>query len=136
MTKIKTEKEDNTIFYIDTYDRGWHEGEDRYDPDLFDTHYFKGKDAFDLAYGYMENCCEYLDITSSGRVHPKDVTESISKGADDYKVVEKKIKEAFGDYYEDDRYSANEIFTRIVTEKDMTQYKKYLPKAWLKEQKI
>lgn len=127
-------KQDNTIYYFEVYDHGWHEDEDRYDPDLFDTHYCKGKEAFDLAVSYIEDCCEYLEIVSSGRVHPKDVTKDIRKEADNYNAVEKIIKNAFNDYYNDDEDRANDIFTRIVNEKDMVRYKKYLPKAWLKEQ--
>lgn len=126
-------KQDNTIYYFEVYDHGWHE-EDTFDSDLLNTHYCKGKEAFNLAVSYIEDCCEYLEIISSGRVHPKDVTKDIRKKADNYKAVEKIIKNAFNDYYDDNYSEANDIFTRIVNEKDMAQYKKYLPKVWLKEQ--
>lgn len=136
MTKAKVKKVDDTIFYIETYDSGWHEDEDRYDSDLLDTHYFKGKEAFDLACGYMENCCEYLDIVSSGRVHPKDVTKSILRKADSYKSVEKTIKENLEDFYESNEERADDLFGRMLTDKSLVKYCKYIPTQWLEEQEV
>lgn len=129
-----TKKYDTTIYYIETYNHGWHEDEDKYDSDLFDNHYCKGKDAFNLAVNYIKDCCDYLEVVSSGRVHPKDVTKDIRKEADNYKAVEKIIKDAFNEYYTDDEDKANRKFTEIMTDEYFSLYRKYLPKAWLKEQ--
>lgn len=114
-----TKQNKNELYCIIVKDNSWDDEELNGYQEL----YFKGKEAFDLALSFINDCCNLTTVISYNKVNKPRALDC--KEAETLKQVENHIREEleFGD--ED-----NKIKDMIAKSKKYAMYHRYLPKYY------